>query len=43
MYDNPPFIFLYEPVTFEAVSDRVQGYQPRGAEDYYLKGVTVTD
>jgi peptide/nickel transport system substrate-binding protein len=43
MYDNPPFIYLYEPVTFEAVSDRVQGYLPRGAEDYYLKGVTVTD
>jgi peptide/nickel transport system substrate-binding protein len=43
MYDNPPFIYLYEPVTFEAVNVRVEGYQPRGAEDYYLKGVTVTD
>ncbi len=37
MYDNPPFIYLYEPVTFEAVNNRVQAYAPRAAEEYYLK------
>lgn len=41
MYDNPPFIYLYEPVTFEATNTRVHDYKPRGAEDYYLKAVWV--
>jgi peptide/nickel transport system substrate-binding protein len=41
MYDNPPFIYLYQPVIFEAVSSRVQNYKPRSAEEYYLKNVSV--
>jgi len=36
MHDNPPFIYLYEPFTFEAVRDRVQDYNPRPSEIYYL-------
>lgn len=39
MYDNPPFIYLYYPNTFELVNAAVQNYQPRPAEDYYLKEV----
>lgn len=41
MYDDPPFIYLYEPVTFEGVSVNVQNYQPRAAENYYLKIVSI--
>lgn len=36
MQENPPFIYLYEPVAFEAVQDRVKDYYPRSAEDYWL-------
>jgi peptide/nickel transport system substrate-binding protein len=39
MYDNPPFIYLYEPNTFEAINAAVQNYNPRAAENYYLKDV----
>ncbi len=41
MYDDPPFIYLYEPFAFEGVNVRVVGYQPRAAENYFLKGVSV--
>jgi peptide/nickel transport system substrate-binding protein len=43
MQEDPPFIYLYEPVTFEVKSDRIVGLVPRAAENYYLKGVTVSD
>ncbi len=43
MHDNPPFIYLYQPMTFEAVSAKVKNYRPRAAEDYYLKNVSVGD
>jgi peptide/nickel transport system substrate-binding protein len=43
MHDNPPFIYLYEPVTFEAVRDRVQGYDPRPSEEYFLEFVSVSE
>lgn len=43
MYENPPFIYLYEPVTFEAINVRVQNYHPRAAEDYFLKEVWVLE
>jgi peptide/nickel transport system substrate-binding protein len=43
MYENPPFIYLYEPVTFEAINVRVQDYKPRAAEDYFLKAVWVLE
>ncbi|MCS7069115.1 MAG: ABC transporter substrate-binding protein [Meiothermus sp.] len=41
MYDDPPFVYLYQPVIFEAVSARVQDYRPRSAEEYFLKSVSV--
>ncbi|MGC9333715.1 MAG: ABC transporter substrate-binding protein [Anaerolineae bacterium] len=41
MHDNPPFIYLYEPFTFEAVRDRVQNYNPRPSEIYYLMDTWV--
>ncbi len=42
MQENPPFIYLYEPVTFEAVRTTVQNYRPRAAEQYYLYDVDVS-
>ena len=36
MQEDPPFIYLYEPVAFEAVQTRVMDYYPRPAEDYWL-------
>jgi peptide/nickel transport system substrate-binding protein len=41
MYENPPFIYLYQPNTFEAINTRVQNYRPRAAEDYFLKDVFI--
>jgi peptide/nickel transport system substrate-binding protein len=41
MQENPPFIYLYEPVTFEAVSTHVENHKPRAAEQYYLFDVAV--
>jgi peptide/nickel transport system substrate-binding protein len=42
MFDEPPFIYLYEPFSFEATSDKVANYQPRPAEDYWLWAVEAT-
>jgi peptide/nickel transport system substrate-binding protein len=39
MMDDPPFIYLYVPNSFEAISDEVQGYVPNAVEQYYLKDV----
>jgi peptide/nickel transport system substrate-binding protein len=39
LYDDPPFIYLYEPNTFEAINAAVQNYKPRAAEDYDLTEV----
>jgi peptide/nickel transport system substrate-binding protein len=36
MQENPPFLYLYEPVTFEATRDRVTDYNPRPSEMLYL-------
>ncbi len=36
MQDDPPFIWLYEPFSFEAIRTRVHNYQPRAAENYFL-------
>jgi peptide/nickel transport system substrate-binding protein len=41
MRENPPFIYLYEPVTFEAIRTRVENYKPRAAEQYYLYDIDV--
>lgn len=43
MVDDPPFVYLYYPETFEATRSRVVGYQPRAAEEYYLWGVSLSD
>lgn len=36
MREDPPFIYLYEPIQFEAINTRVQEYKPRSAETYFL-------
>ncbi len=41
MQENPPFIYLYEPVTFEATRDTVTGYSPRPSEMLYLYDTAV--
>lgn len=41
LYDDPPFIYLYQPNTFEAINSAVQNYKPRDAEDYFLKEVFI--
>ena len=41
MYDDPPFIYLYVPFSFEAISDRVVNYKPRSAEEYWLWDLAV--
>jgi peptide/nickel transport system substrate-binding protein len=43
MFDDPPFIYLYQPNIFEAVRAGVEGYSPRAAEEYYLKNVSVSE
>jgi peptide/nickel transport system substrate-binding protein len=43
MVENPPFIYLYEPVAFEAIRDNVQNYKPRGAEEFFLWATWVTE
>ena len=43
MQKDPPFIYLYEPVTFEAINPKVQDYTPRPAEDYFLKAVSIAE
>jgi peptide/nickel transport system substrate-binding protein len=41
MQEDPPFIYLYQPMAFEAINTRVQNYTPRAAEQYYLKNTWV--
>ncbi|MEZ4730132.1 MAG: ABC transporter substrate-binding protein [Caldilineaceae bacterium] len=43
MHETMPFVFLYSPQAFEGVNNRVQNYQPRGAEEYYLWDVSVSE
>lgn len=42
MRDDPPFVYLYYPEAFEAVTTRVQNYKPRAAENYFLWDVAVS-
>jgi peptide/nickel transport system substrate-binding protein len=42
MRDEQPLIYLYQISAFEAVRDRVQGYEPRPAENYFLWEVSVS-
>lgn len=39
MFDDPPFIYLYQPFIFEAIRSNVQGYDPQPNEGYSLTGV----
>jgi peptide/nickel transport system substrate-binding protein len=41
MRADPPFLYLYQPTIFEAISTRVAGYLPRAAEEYYLFQVAL--
>jgi len=43
MREDPPFVYLYYPEAFEAVTTRVQNYKPRSAENYFLWEVSVLD
>jgi len=43
MRNEPPFIYLYQPVIFEAVASNVQGYRPLAAEEYFLRSVRLAD
>jgi len=43
MKENPPFIYLYQLMTFEAKNTRVQVYTPRPAEDYHLRNTWVIE
>jgi ABC-type transport system substrate-binding protein len=41
MKEDPPFVYLYQPLAFEATRERVKNYDPRVSEQYYLKGVGI--
>ncbi|MEZ4681155.1 MAG: ABC transporter substrate-binding protein [Caldilineaceae bacterium] len=41
MIENPPFIYLYEPNSFEAITARVEGYTPSSNEQYYAKDISL--
>jgi peptide/nickel transport system substrate-binding protein len=43
MREDPPFVYLYYPEAFEAVTTRVVNYKPRSAENYFLWDVSVLD
>lgn len=43
MREDPPFIYMYQPVIFEAVNSAVGGYQPLPAEEYSLRAVRIAD
>jgi peptide/nickel transport system substrate-binding protein len=43
MQKDPPFIYLYEPVAFEAINPKVQDYKPRPAEDFFLKYTGISE
>jgi peptide/nickel transport system substrate-binding protein len=43
MFENPPFIYLYVPETFEAIRSNVQDYHPRAAEDYFLMATWIQE
>jgi peptide/nickel transport system substrate-binding protein len=43
MQENPPLIYLYEPVTFEATTARVRDFTPQTNEMMYLFNTWVTN
>ncbi len=42
MYNNPPFIYLYQPTAFEAARSNVVGYEPLPNEGYDLRNVSLS-
>jgi peptide/nickel transport system substrate-binding protein len=40
-YEDPPFIYLYEPFAFEGINSAVRNYKPRAAEEYFLREVSL--
>ena len=42
MFEDPPFIYLYEPISFEAIREGVEGYVPNSVEQYYLKNAYLS-
>jgi peptide/nickel transport system substrate-binding protein len=40
-FEDPPFIYLYEPFAFEGINTAVRNYKPRAAEDYFLREVSL--
>ncbi len=42
MKENPPFIYLLEPIGFEGLTARVQNYHPLPGEDIFLFDTWVT-
>ena len=43
MFEDPPFIYLYEPISFEAIREEVEGYVPDSVEQYYLKNAYLSE
>ena len=43
MYDNPPFIYLYQPTNFEAININIAGYMPFPNEGYDLRAVSIIE
>ncbi|MDX2141029.1 MAG: ABC transporter substrate-binding protein [Chloroflexota bacterium] len=41
MFDNPPFIYLYQLSIYEAIASNVEGYMPRANEGYDLTFVSL--
>ncbi|MBA3871744.1 MAG: ABC transporter substrate-binding protein [Anaerolineae bacterium] len=42
MYDNPPFIYLYTQMIFEAVNSKVEGYSPTSTELINLTDISIS-
>ena len=41
MKEDPPFVYLYQELAFEATQNRVKDYKPRVSEQIYLKGTYI--
>ena len=43
MIEDPFFIYLYQPYTFEATSTRIEGYNPRSNESFDVWSISVKE
>lgn len=41
MRENPPFIYLYQMMAFDAVSERASNFAPRASGAYFLRYVEI--